>query len=225
MNNTPLTHIYFLLDRSGSMATMASDVIGGFNSFLADQINDGDDAVLTLIQFDSTDPHEVLTNATPLREVAQLSAATFLPRGGTPLYDAMGHAIADAKIRLESVKSKNEGSETIIFVTFTDGEENRSVEYTREDIFRLVDRHQAEGWTFVFLGANQDAYAAGGAVGIGGGSTQNFRADGQGSTAAFESLSKSMMRERAKMRVGAKRNVEDFFEGDKDAEQDLRRRR
>ena len=82
-------HIYFLLDRSGSMESMADDVVGGFNGFLATQQADGHDAVLTLVQFDSQDPHEVLVDAVPIAEVRPLDPARFQPRGAprftTPL--------------------------------------------------------------------------------------------------------------------------------------------
>jgi hypothetical protein len=101
----PSLHIYFLLDRSGSMQSMASDVIGGFNGSLAAQKSDGADAVMTLAQFDSQDAHEVLTDSTPISAVRPLSASTFQPRGGTPLYDAMGHIITDATIRAEQLQA------------------------------------------------------------------------------------------------------------------------
>jgi hypothetical protein len=128
-------NIYFLLDRSGSMHSIASDVIGGFNGFLAAQQSDGADAVMTLVQFDSQDPHEVLTDATPISAVRPLSGRTFQPRSGTPLYDAMDHVIADATIRAEQLQTGKAAPEEILIVTFTDGQENQSVEYTREKIF------------------------------------------------------------------------------------------
>ena len=93
-------HIYFVLDRSGSMESMTNDVVGGFNGFLTEQQSDGSDALMTLIQFDSNDPHEVLSDAVPIAEVRPLTRQSFVPRGGTPLYDAMGHAITDATIRV-----------------------------------------------------------------------------------------------------------------------------
>ena len=94
--------VVVVLDRSGSMDSIASDVVGGFNSFVAEQAADGADALMTLIQFDSGDAHEVLASAAPITEIARLTSTTFVPRGGTPLYDAMGHAIADATIRAEA---------------------------------------------------------------------------------------------------------------------------
>jgi Mg-chelatase subunit ChlD len=218
-------HIYFVLDRSGSMASIASDVIGGFNTFLAEQQADGRDALMTFIQFDSEDPHEMVTAGVPVAEMVELTPATFRPRGGTPLYDAMGHAIVDATIREEQRRSANLAAEEILFVTFTDGEENQSVEYDRTKIFNLVQKRSEKGWSFAFLGANQNAYGESGAIGYSAASTQNFAADAQGTAAAFNSLSGSVVRRRDKIRKGEAYLKADLFEGDKEAEEDLRRRK
>jgi Mg-chelatase subunit ChlD len=212
-----IAHIFFLLDRSGSMESIAADVIGGFNAFVAEQLADGPDALMTLVQFDSGDAQEVLVQARPLAEVQKLSATTFQPRGGTPLFDAMGHAIATATIRAETVAG-TKPAEQVIFVTFTDGEENSSTEYTREKIFNLVRDREAKGWTFVFLGANQDAYAEGGAVGGHAANIANFTADALGTSQAFDGLSGALKRERGKMRRSEVRNQQDFFEGEKPSE-------
>jgi uncharacterized protein YegL len=225
MTHTPDLHIYFVLDRSGSMASMADDVIGGFNTFLKDQKADGRDAAMTLIQFDSMDAHEVLAEGALLESVSPLTAQTFQPRGGTPLYDAMGHAIADATIRVEQRHAWGKPAEELLFVTFTDGHENQSREYDREKIFQLVSKREEAGWTFVYLGANQDSYAAGGDVGFRAGNIQNFAGDGQGSRAAFASLSSSTSRRRAKIRSGQQYDKSDLFEGHKEAERQLKGRR
>ena len=226
MNSTATNlHIYFVLDRSGSMQSMASDVVGGFNSFLSTQKADGPDAVMSVIQFDTEDAHEVLADGVPIADVRDLSGATFVPRGGTPLYDAMGHAIADATIRAEQRRATGQKAEEILFVTFTDGEENSSREYDRASLFELVKKREADGWTFAYLGANQDSYEEGQKVGYAPGNTQNFAADAAGSSAAFASLSTSVARRRGKIRTGEAYDKADLFEGDKGAETDLKNRR
>jgi Mg-chelatase subunit ChlD len=217
-------HIYFLLDRSGSMQSMATDVIGGFNTFLDSQQADGHDALFTLVQFDSHDPHEVLAEAVPISEMMPLGGTQFDPRGGTPLYDAMGGLIADATIRAEKMTRGEQPVEEILFVTFTDGQENRSHEYTRQKVFDLVKKREDKGWTFVFLGANQDSYAEGGQIGYSAANIQNFAPDAAGSAAAFQSLSSSVSRRRTAMRRGTHYDTRDLFEGDKGAEDDLRGR-
>ena len=224
MNSSGNLHIYFVLDRSGSMESIASDVVGGFNSFLAAQQQDGPDALMTLVQFDTQDPHEVLADAVPIVEMVPLTAHTFLPRSGTPLYDAMGHVIADATIRAEARRREGLDPEEILFVTFTDGQENQSREYDREKLFELVKKREAQGWTFAYLGANQDSYAEAGLVGYSDSSIQNFRADATGSAAAFRSLSSSVSRRRSKIRAGESYDKSDLFEGEKEAEDDLRSR-
>lgn len=217
-------HIYFLLDRSGSMQLIASDVIGGFNGFLGAQQADGADALMTLVQFDSHDSHEVLADATAISAMRPLTARTFQPRGGTPLYDAMGHTIADATIRADRRRAGGLLAEEILFVTFTDGEENQSAEYTRDTIFDLIGKREADGWTFAYLGANQDAYVEGAKIGYAPANTQNFAADAGGSAAAFASLSGAVVKRRHKIRAAEQYDKRDLFEGDKGAEEDLRRR-
>jgi Mg-chelatase subunit ChlD len=217
-------HIYFLLDRSGSMAAMASDVIGGFNTFLATQSADGEDALMTLVQFDSENSHEVLAMAATLRDVSKLDASTFLPRGGTPLYDAIGHLVADATIRSETNANAGAIAEDILFVIFTDGEENQSVEYNRQNVFDLISRKEESGWTFVFMGANQDVYAETQHIGIKAGNAQAYRADRMGSATAFDSVSKAVSSRRGELRSNRSIDNTDFFKGEKVAEEDLNER-
>lgn len=220
----PSTHIYFLLDRSGSMASMAGDVIGGFNTFLDEQRHDGDDALMTLVQFDSHDSFEVLADAEPLAVVAALNGSTFQPRGSTPLLDATGALITHASKRVAARKEAGEAPEEILFVTFTDGFENASRRFHREDITRLVAQKEAEGWTFVFLGADPSTYGEAGAVGYDARAVQAFAPDGTGARLAFADLSTSATRHRGRARRGETWDKKDFFEGDKGAEDDRRRR-
>ena len=218
------THIYFLLDRSGSMASMAADVIGGFNGFVAAQRSDGDDARMTLVQFDSENPFEVLADATPIAQMRELTAATFQPRGGTPLLDATGRLIAHAAARAEQRRILGKKAEEILVVTFTDGEENQSRELTKRDVAKLVAAKQEAGWTFAFLGAGIDAYAEAGQVGYDPRSVQAAVPDAAGAAMAFHSLSRATSNRRMKARSGAAYDKADFFENVKEAEEDLRRR-
>lgn len=217
-------HIYFVLDRSGSMVSMASDVVGGFNTFLANQAAEGEDAFITLVQFDSEDSHEVLAKAASLGSVTPLNLNTFQPRGGTPLYDAIGHVVADATIRCETLSSSGDPAEDILFVIFTDGEENQSVEYSRQRIFDLIALKETAGWTFAFMGANQDVYAETEQIGIKSGNTQAFRADGAGSKNAFDSMNIAVSNRRGKLRAREDIDGSEFFEKGKLAEQDLKDR-
>jgi Mg-chelatase subunit ChlD len=228
MNDTPATptvHVYFVLDRSGSMNDIRSDVIGGFNSFVEEQRAQPGRCLMTLIQFDGGDPHEVLESARPIEQVAPLSSSRFVPRGNTPLFDAMGHAIADATIRTEKLGAAGEPYEEIVFVTFTDGLENASREYTRTKIFELIRKRQESGWSFVYLGANQDAYAESEQLGYAPGSVQNFAADARGTRLAFSSTSGSLTRFRDKLGKRQASDRTNLFEGDKPADEDAKQRK
>jgi hypothetical protein len=220
LSPAPTSHLYVLLDRSGSMASMAADVVGGFNGLLAEQQAAGDDARLTLVQFDTADPQEVLVDARRISKVRPLRPGDFQPRGGTPLLDATGRLIARASEREAQRRRAGKRAEAIVVVTITDGEENQSREHTRDAIRRLVQAKQAEGWTFVFLGAGLDAYAEAGAMGIHAASTQAWAPDGTGARAAMAAVSAAMVQRRSKLRAGAPVRPDDFFEGEKAAEAD-----
>ena len=224
-NEATTTHIYFLLDRTGSMEAMRADVIGGFNGFLESQRREPGAARMTLVQFDTVDPFELLTDALPLEKVRNLSERTYVPRGGTPLFDATASLISHASVRAEQRQMLREPAEDVVFVTFTDGEENSSVRFTRAHVLSLVKAKQAAGWTFVFLGAGLDAYAEGGGVGYATGSTQSFAPDGQGARVAFDSVDKGLKAHRARVAAGAPPLQADFFrEAGKEAEADRSRR-
>lgn len=206
------------------MASMAPDVIGGFNTFLAAQQAEGDDARMTLVQFDTEGPFEVLADAARLRRVRPLTPRTFQPRGGTPLLDATGDLIAHAAVRAEHRRALGKRPETPLVVTFTDGEENSSTRYTVTALKALVAAKEAIGWTFVFLGAGLDAYAESGSIGYTAGAVQAWAPDAAGAKVAFDSLSMATTRHRDKIRRGEPAPAAAFFGDDKAAEADRRRR-
>ena len=220
----PTVHIHFLLDRSGSMASMAADVIGGFNGFLASQQAQPGRSRMTLVQFDTGDPFEVLTDALELRRVRGLSSRTFQPRGGTPLWDAVGDLITRASVRASHRRAAGKRAEESVVVVYTDGEENSSSRFRGGEIRRLIEAKQEEGWTFVFLGAGLDAYAEGGQIGVRAGSTQAFAPDGEGARLSFQELDRSVRAFRAAPAAARVAQKADFFGGSKAAEDDRRRR-
>jgi hypothetical protein len=224
LNQSSRTHIYLLLDRSGSMEAIRDDVIGGFNSFIAEQGADGDDARVTLVQFDSQDPSEVLVEARRISAVRPLSQTTFIPRGSTPLLDATGLLVARADERVAERKVAGRRPETIIFVTITDGHENASREFSGEDLRKLVAAREQRGWTFVFLSAGLDGYADAGGFGYDDRGVQAWAPDSRGAGLAFRSLSSATRARRSKLRSGEAHDPRDFFEGAKPAEEDRRRR-
>lgn len=131
----------FLLDRSGSMETCRDDTIEGFNAFVDAQKADG--GTLTLLLFD----HEVnvLYENKAIGDVEPLTHDTFVPRGGTALYDALGHVL------------KMDLPRDTVCIVLTDGDENSSKTYTGAHVKDLIESKQTnEGWSFVYLGANQN---------------------------------------------------------------------
>ncbi len=221
VSHIPRSHLYVLLDRSGSMESMRADVIGGFNNLVAEQRADGPDARLTLVQFDSQDPHEIVIAAAPITHVPALTPATFVPRGGTPLLDATGRLITLAASREDRRRLLRKRPEDVTVITITDGMENQSHEFTRQQIVRLVKEKEARGWTFVFLGAGIDAYGEAGGMGYDARSVQAFAPTAPGAAAAFQSVSAAMSTRRARLRNGEVYDHADFFEGEKTAEREM----
>lgn len=149
----------FLLDCSGSMETCWDDTIGGYNSLVREQAEFG--GTMTLIQFDHE--YQVTYENKPIGEVEPLTRETYKPRGSTALLDAIGRAIKECRTDMIP---------TVIILT--DGHENASKTYTKAHIKDLITERQKDGWQFVYLGANQDAFAEAGSIGIAPGCTMNY---------------------------------------------------
>jgi Mg-chelatase subunit ChlD len=214
------THIYFLLDRSGSMSSIANDVIGGLNKYISDQQKNGPDAKVTFVQFDSQDPQEVVVAGASISEIVPLNDSTFIPRGGTPLLDATGLLIGRARVEAAAREATGLPKQDIMFVTVTDGEENQSTEYTLPQIKKLFKECEAAGWTFAFISAALDAYGDAERIGVKRGNIQAFDKSGHGTRLAFESLSQKTSEFRNKKRSGLAAENDDFFGSDKPAEDD-----
>ena len=214
IGDSPGADIWFLLDRSGSMASIAPDVVRGFDEFFAEQRAQEGDATVTLIQFDDQDPHDVLVDARPLRKMRSIRGR-FEPRGCTPLYDAIGRLLDRAERRLAR-HGANPADQLVVI--FTDGLENASRHWNAQTInARIADLRKA-GWTFVFLGANQDSYATGGQMAMAAGSTANFAASPASVAASYRGLSRSVGEFRRKDRARRLAEADDFWGGVKESE-------
>ena len=155
------TDITLVVDRSGSMEAIREDAMGGVNRFILDQAEKPGDAVLTLVQFDTE--YEFVHRAKPIKGIPQY---VLTPRGGTALLDAVGRAINETGERLTAMPEANRPG-LVVFVVMTDGEENSSREFSKKQIKEKISHQQDKyGWQFVFLGANQDAFAEAGAMGM-----------------------------------------------------------
>ncbi len=181
------TDITMVLDRSGSMGSIVTETIRGFNRFLQEQRLVPGRACLTLVQFD--DLYDVLYVGRDLNEVPLLDYDTFQPRGATGLLDAIGMSIRLATSRLLILPPESRPRQ-VIFVILTDGLENASSRFRRKLVFDMI-RHQRQtnGWTFLFMGANQDAISEAGSLAIPEENAMNFESNGRSAQRTFEKLS------------------------------------
>lgn len=171
--------INFLLDKSGSMDSIRSATISGFNEFKNDQATEEGEAYFTLMMFD-TGFHTVCS-AVPVREVPDLDLESYRPDGMTALYDAIGHTM---RITDDFVAAHH--PDQVIFVIMTDGLENASREFSRDRVFQMIqDRQKLAHYEFIYLGANQDSYMTGRDMGMRDGRMLDFVASESGSRDAM----------------------------------------
>lgn len=164
MNKSPLFS-FILLDRSGSMESCRATTIDAINEYIMGlRRSDTADARISITIFDS-DSIDVLQTAQPAKTSIELDRHNYVPRSGTPLLDAIGHAVAEIdKVTLRP-------DEKVGLVILTDGLENASKEHTKDSIAKLLkDRQDNKGWLVTFLGADVDAFADAQAIGVGAGS-------------------------------------------------------
>ncbi len=191
------THISVILDRTGSMESIRDDTIGGFNTFLKGQKAVTGAATLTLVQFDTQDPYEVIQDFVPLAQVPELRRDTYVPRASTPLLDAMGRGINDLEKRIGLIPASRRPSK-VIFVVITDGQENSSREFRKDQITKMIkDRTKKNDWDFVFLSADLAAIHDAMSVGFHPDAVLLFKKDKAGSSSAWDSMSDQICARRA----------------------------
>lgn len=181
--------ILVILDRSGSMQDAKADHEGGLRSFVEDQRQIEGDVRFTFVRFDTHQPCEIVYDRVTLDQVTKIE---LVPRGGTPLLDAIGKALA----HLEAKRTPAEGDQVVCLIV-TDGEENESREWTKERVRARVTELEAKGWTFLFLGANVDAFHEAAAVGVGHGTTMDYDNSPVGVAQAYAATSSNLRGARA----------------------------
>ena len=190
-------HIAMILDRSGSMSSIQEATVEGVNAFLAEQRQSTAEVSLLLVQFD--DQYEQvfsgpIANAPflTLSENPASNQVRFEPRGMTALLDAMGRTMDEVGKSLSSLPEDQRPAKVVI-VTMTDGEENASNTYTRQQIADII-QHQRDvyKWEFQFLAANQDAIATAAAMNIPRGSAITYTASAGGARAVIASASRNV---------------------------------
>ena len=190
-----LTDITLVVDRSGSMLQVKEDAEGGVNTFIVEQGKEPGEALLTLVQFDTE--YEFLHKGVPIQQVPKYE---LVPRGMTALLDAVGKAINETGERLAKMDEEDRPG-LVIFVVMTDGHENSSKEFTKSQLKKMIERQQDEfNWHFTFLGANQDAFAEAGGLGIDADGVANYAMDKV--VATYQATGSKVSRMRAQHRAG-----------------------
>jgi len=185
-----LTELVFILDRSGSMAGLEEDTIGGFNAMIERQRTAPGEALVSTVLFDTGS--DVIHDRVDVRHVAPMTHRQYAVGGCTALLDAVGKAIHHIG-NVHKYARKEDVPEHTMFIITTDGMENASREYTAEHVKRMIERQKSRyGWEFIFLGANIDAVETASRYGIGSDRAVNFHCDAQGTQVNYETIDKAI---------------------------------
>ena len=186
MNNN-LTEIVFILDRSGSMAGLEDDTIGGFNSMVEKQKKEEGEALFSAVLF--SDGSEVLYDRVDVKKIEPMTERQYQVGGCTALLDAIGGAVRHIANVHKYAREEDRPAKTVFVIT-TDGMENASRSYSYDEVRRMVKRQQEEsGWEFLFLGANMDAISAARSFGIRADRAVRYQCDGEGTALNYRVLS------------------------------------
>ena len=206
-----ITELVFILDRSGSMAGLESDTIGGFNAMIEKQKKEDGECYISTVLFD--DRSEVLHDRVRLSEIKPMTDKEYTVRGCTALIDALGGAIRHIG-NIHKYARAEDVPEHTMFVITTDGMENASHNYSSDEVKKMIERQKNKyGWEFIFIGANIDAVNVARHYGIDENRAVNYNADSTGTGILYEAVScaVSSVRKRATLdKTWSARIDEDF---------------
>ena len=190
-----IIELVFILDRSGSMAGLENDTIGGFNAMIEKQKKQEGGCYVSTVLFDNES--KVLHDRVKLQEILPMTDRDYTVRGCTALIDAIGGAIHHIG-NVHKYARPEDVPEHTMFVITTDGQENASHRYTSEQVKKMIERQKDKyGWEFLFIGANIDAVETAARYGIGKDRAVNYNADGEGTHLLYESVAKAVCNVRA----------------------------
>ena len=210
-----LTELVFILDRSGSMAGLEGDTIGGFNAMLQKQRGEPGEALISTVLFDNKT--EVIHDRVPLDRVSALTEKEYFVRGCTALLDAVGGAIHHIG-NVHKYAREEDRPEKTLFVITTDGMENASRCYTYDKVRAMIERQREKyGWEFLFLGANIDAAREAARFGIRSDCAADYHADSVGTEVIYEAVSEAVcqVRRSAPLAADWKQKIDEDFNGRK----------
>lgn len=195
-----ITELVFILDRSGSMAGLEADTIGGFNAMIEKQKRQDGICYVSTVLFD--DESKVLYDRVRLGAVPKMTDRDYTVRGCTALIDAIGGAIHHIG-NIHKYARPEDVPEHTMFVITTDGMENASHRYSAEQVKKMITRQKEKyGWEFLFIGANIDAVETAARYGISKDRAVNYNADGQGTHILYETVAKAVCDVRASASLG-----------------------
>jgi len=206
-----LTELVFILDRSGSMAGLEEDTIGGFNAMIRRQQEAPGEAYVSTVLFDSE--QVVIHDRVDIREVAPMTRREYYVRGSTALLDAVGEAIRHISLIHKYARPEDRPEKTLFVIT-TDGMENASRHYTYEKVRRMIrDQKAYYNWEFLFLGANIDAAREAARFGITEDRAANYHADHTGTEVIYAAVNETVCNFRAARPMAAswKASIDEDF--------------
>ena len=206
-----LTELVFILDRSGSMAGLEKDTIGGFNAMIEKQRGEAGEAYISTVLFDHES--EVIHDRVSLNKVPKLTEKEYYVRGCTALLDAVGGAIHHIG-NVHKYAREEDRPEKTLFVITTDGMENASRRYSYEKVKEMTQRQKEKyGWEFLFLGANIDAAREAARFGIDADRAANYHADTQGTAVIYEAVNDAVCSVRASRPMSGawKKSIDEDF--------------
>ncbi len=206
-----ITELVFILDRSGSMAGLESDTIGGFNAMIEKQKKEDGECYVSTVLFDNVS--EVLHDRVKLSEIKPMTDKQYTVRGCTALIDALGGAIHHIG-NIHKYARPEDVPEHTMFIITTDGMENASQRYDSEQVKRMIERQKEKyGWEFLFIGANIDAVETARRYGINEDRAVNYNADSKGTGIVYESVAcaVSSVRQSAPLDAAWSRRIDEDY--------------
>ena len=181
-----VTELVFILDRSGSMAGLESDTIGGFNAMIEKQKKQEGECYVSTVLFD--DESKVLHDRVKLGRIKPMTDDDYTVRGCTALIDAIGGAIHHIG-NIHKYARPEDVPQNTMFVITTDGMENASHKYTSDEVKAMIERQKEKyGWEFLFIGANIDAVETARNIGISRERAANYCASARGTADLFDAI-------------------------------------
>lgn len=185
-----VTELVFILDRSGSMAPLRDDTIGGFNTMIEQQKESGEEVFVSTVMF--SENSEVVHDRVKIADIKPLTRDDYSPMGCTALLDAVGGAVKHIANIHKYARKEDVPSKTMFVIT-TDGMENASRQFSQKEVKKLIEKQkEGSGWEFLFIGANIDSVETAGSIGIDARRAVNYKADAGGTKKLFKGVGRAV---------------------------------